>query len=423
MPTNIAYGDAVANQVQSVGLFTSCVNRLSTVNRLTGKFPTQADAEKKLRNQTSTDMPIVRCMDLTRMAGDEVTFDLVNHIGGKPIMGGRTAEGKGTSLSLNQDKLRINQTRKPVSAGDQMTQQRTPHDIRKLARAAAYGYMERLDDQLALVHMAGARGFHNNPEWVVPLASDSDFSDIVVNTVRAPSYNRHYIVSGNYLEHCNASGNAIGIATTDVMSLNVVDAIRAMIDEMPMPPQPCKFDGDELANDEPIRVLMVSALQYSAFLQSGSFRTLQAQAIQRAAMAKNNPLFRGEAGLWNGILIVKMPRPIRFYAGDAINWCASATSETETTTDLVPSSFSTTYAVDRAILLGAQSLGEALGKARLSGVPYFWNEEELDHKDKLEVLVGKIGGYSKIRFDIDFGDDGVQPTDHGVIAIDTAVKL
>jgi hypothetical protein len=168
---------------------------------------------------------------------------------------------------------------------------------------------------------------------------------------------------------------------------------------------------------------MVSALQYSAFLQSGSFRTLQAQAIQRAAMAKNNPLFRGEAGLWNGILIVKMPRPIRFYAGDAINWCASATSETETTTDLVPSSFSTTYAVDRAILLGAQSLGEALGKARLSGVPYFWNEEELDHKDKLEVLVGKIGGYSKIRFDIDFGDDGVQPTDHGVIAIDTAVKL
>jgi hypothetical protein len=40
-------------------------------------------------------MPIVRCMDLTKMAGDEVTFDLINPMGGKPIMGSRMAEGRG----------------------------------------------------------------------------------------------------------------------------------------------------------------------------------------------------------------------------------------------------------------------------------------------------------------------------------------
>ena len=140
-------------------------------------------------------------------------------------------------------------------------------------------------------------------------------------------------------------------------------------------------------------------------------------------MAKNHPLFKGEAGLWNGILIVKMPKPIRFYAGDPLNWCASATSETETTTDLVPAAFSTTHAVDRAILLGAQAVGEALGKHNKSGVPYFWSEKELDHGDKVEVLVGKIGGLSKIRFDVDYGPDGIQPTDHGIIAIDAAVAL
>ena len=423
MPTNIAYGSPLANKSQSVGLFATCTQRLSTINRLTGSFPKQADTEKKLRNQTSSDYPIVRCMDLTRMAGDEVTFDLVNHIGGKPIMGGKMAEGRGTSMSLDQDKLRINQTRKPVSAGDTMTQQRTPHDLRQLSRAAAFGYMERLDDQLALVHMAGARGFHNNPEWVVPLNTDADFADICINPVKAPSYNRHFFASGNYLKSPVAAGNEVTIATTDQMSLSIVDSIRAMIDDMAFPPMPCKFDGDELANDEPIRVLLVSALQYSSFIQSGSFRTLQSNAINRAAMAKQNPLFRGEAGLWNGIMIVKMPKPIRFYSGQALRWCPSATSETESATDLVPASFGTTYAVDRAILLGAQALGEALGKHNKSGIPYFWSEKELDHGDKLEVLVGKIGGYSKIRFDLDFGDAGIQPTDHGVIAIDTAVKL
>jgi len=423
MPTNIPYGSALANKAQSVGLFTSCANRLSTINRLVGTFPSQASAEKKLRNQTSSDMPIVRCMDLTRLAGDEVTFDLVNQVGGQPIMGGRTAEGKGVSLSLDQDSLRINQTRKPISVGDTMTQQRTPHNLRKISRAAGYGYMARLDDQISLVHLAGSRGFHNNVEWHIPLAAHADFSDIVVNTVKAPSYNRHYFAAGNYLEAPNASGNDIGIATTDTMNLAIVDHLRAIIDEMALPPQPCKFDGDVMADDDPIRVLLVSPQQYSAFIQSGSFRTFQSNAMQRASLAKNNPLFKGEAGLWNGILIVKMPKPIRFYTTNPLKWCASALSETETATDLIPAAFSTTYAVDRALLLGAQALGEALGKHNKSGVPYFWSEKELDHDDKVEVLVGKIGGTSKIRFDVDYGDGGVQPTDHGVIAIDTAVKL
>lgn len=425
MPTNIAYGSDQALTQQAVGLFVATMQRKTHLNRLCGEFPKQAEAEGKLeqRNQTSADYPIVRCRDLQKKAGDEIEFDLVNHIGGKPIMGGRNAEGRGTSLTFDQDRMRINQTRKPISAGDTMSQQRTPHELRKLARAAGYGYMSKLEDQMTLVHLAGARGFHNNIEWVIPLASDDDFSDIMVNTVRAPSNNRHFFAAGNYIEAANASGNEIGIATTDTLNFNVVDNLRAQLDSMALPLQPIKFKGDEAADDSPLWVLLVSPQQYAAFIQTTNFRTFQANAIQRASMAGNHPLFKGEAGLWNGILIVKMPKPIRFGAGQAINWCASATSETETTTDLVASGFSTTYAVDRALLLGAQALGEAQGKHRKSGIPYFWSEKELDHGDKLEVLAGMINGRSKIRFDIDHGDDGVQPTDFGVIALDTAVKI
>ena len=46
----------------------------------------------------------------------------------------------------------------------------------------------------------------------------------------------------------------------------------------------------------------------------------------------------------------------------------------------------------------------------------------MDHGDKLEVLVGAIGGKSKIRFEVDFGN-GLEYTDNSVIAIDTAVAL
>lgn len=38
------------------------------------------------------------------------------------------------------------------------------------------------------------------------------------------------------------------------------------------------------------------------------------------------------------------------------------------------------------------------------------------------MLIGSVGGKSKVRFDVNYGD-GFQPTDNGVIAIDTAVAI
>lgn len=422
--TTIPYGSPLAVKLQSAGLFAANMQRSTTINRLTGKFPQQADAESTIRNQSSNEMPIVKCMDLTKVAGEEITFDLINPMGGKPIMGSANAEGQGRKMSFSQDRLRINQARYPISAGDTMTQQRTPHELRKLARALGQNYMDRLADQLTLVHLAGARGSHMNIEWAVPLASDPDFASIAVNTVKAPTKNRHFMSTGSGMETIKAAGNEITIASTDVMNTDLMDALRTQLDSMAVPPPPVVFEGDKMASDSPLRVLLVSSEQYTSIQQSnsGQFRTFQANAMARAQQASQHPLFMGDAILWNGILVVKMPKPIRFYAGDSLRYCASYTSEAETSTDLVPAAFGTTYAVDRAILLGGQALAEAWGKHVKTGNPFFWSEKELDHDDKLEVLVGAINGRSKIRFEIDHGD-AKQFTDYGVIAIDTAVKL
>lgn len=420
--TSIGYGSPQAIRLQSVALFSACMQRLTVLNRLSGKMPTQSDSEDKMRFQSSNDYPIVRCKDLSRGPGDEITFDLVQPIGGKPIMGSAYAEGNGDAMDFANDALRINQYRKPISAGDTMSQQRTPHQLRSLARAQAMSFMKRYEDQSALVHLAGARGSDNNIEWAIPLASDPEFASIMINPVRAPTRNRHYLASSGSLKRVVASGNEITIASTDTMTADVIDALRTKLDSMPLPPQGVRFEGDQAADDAPLRVLLVSSEQYTSIVQSTNFRTFQANAMARASLAKNHPIFLGEAGLWNGILIVKMPKPIRFMAGDSLRWCASTASTTETATDLVPAAFGTTFAIDRAIMLGGQALGEAFGKNRNSGESYFWSEKELDHKDKLEVLIGGVGGKSKIRYLMDFGT-GMEYTDHGVICIDTAVKL
>ena len=428
--TILALGSPQAIIKQSVGLFYATMQRRTILNKLAGNFPTDKDAQSKARMQTSTDYPIVRNKDLTKVAGDRISFDLLNPTMGKPIMGDAYAQGLGQAMTFAQDGLHINVTRYPVSAGSQMSQQRTVHELLGAARANAYGFLARLEDQRTLVHLAGARGFHNNGEWAVPLASDAKFGDIMINTVRAPSFNRHFICNGGNIVPIAAAANAISIQTTDLMSTDLVDSLATFLDAMPFAPGSVKFEGDELANDSPMRVLLVSNAQYNAFLRSPLFRTWQANSMARASAANKNPLMLGDAGLWRGILIVKMPKPIRFYAGNALNHCTVATSTTETTTDLVAAGFGTQYAVDRALLLGSQALGQALGKAKMltdggeeiDGQSVMYSEELMDHKARLEVLVGIVNGMSKIQFLQDFGTSQ-QYTDFGVISIDTAVRI
>jgi len=419
--TGMAYGDPQAMVQQAAGVFAQCQQRNTTMNRLTGKMPQMEGALATVKKQSSTSMPIVQAQDLGKGKGDEVRFNLINPSGGYPIMGSEIAEGKGVGIKISEDKLRVNQARFPIDMGDVMSQIRSPVDLRRVGRPLAQQKMNDYIDQSILVHLAGARGSHDNIEWRIPVESNTAFSKIMVNRVKAPTKNRHYMAKAGSIQQIALSGGDIDMATTDLLKMSTVDAVRTFMDQIELPPPPVQFDGDQAATDSPIRVMLLSPAQYSGFATDSSFRSMQASAMARAQQAKQNPLFMGDAGLWNGILLVKMPKPIRFYAGDTIRYCAAYDTEVESTC-LVPAGFGTTFAIDRAILLGGQALAQAFAASEHSGMPFFWSEEKGDHGDKMELLIGAILGMSKVRFAVDRGDE-IQFTDHGVTVLDTAVPI
>jgi len=419
--TGMAYGDPQAMVEQAAGVFAQCQQRNTTMNRLTGKMPKMEGALATVKKQSSTSMPIVQAQDLGKGKGDEVRFNLINPSGGYPIMGSEIAEGKGVGIKISEDKLRVNQARFPIDMGDVMSQIRSPVDLRRVGRPLAQQKMNDYIDQSILVHLAGARGSHDNIEWRIPVESNTAFSKIMVNRVKAPTKNRHYMAKAGSIQQIALSGGDIDMATTDLLKMSTVDAVRTFMDQIELPPPPVQFDGDQAATDSPIRVMLLSPAQYSGFATDSSFRSMQASAMARAQQAKQNPLFMGDAGLWNGILLVKMPKPIRFYAGDTIRYCAAYDTEVESTC-LVPAGFGTTFAIDRAILLGGQALAQAFAASEHSGMPFFWSEEKGDHGDKMELLIGAILGMSKVRFAVDRGDE-IQFTDHGVTVLDTAVPI
>ena len=423
--TTVVRGDALARKLFSVALFAQTIKKPSFSNQLTGDAPKQADAESKLKMQTVPDMPFVRVTDLSKTAGDTVSVDMFGLVGGKPLVGDVNAEGRGEKMTATSMDIAIDNLTKVVDAGGKMAQQRTVHNLRSLAMAQLVSYFTRLDDQLSLVHAAGARGFHQGADWVVPLAADADFASICVNTVKAPTYNRHFVASGTGLVK---GGQQLGsIATTDVFKLEHLDGFRTILDEMDFPLQPVRIADDPAAQDEPMWVMYVSPRQYSQILTNTSgatLRSFQQYAWNRASYGSKHPLFKGEVGMWNGILVKKLARPIRFTTGTSAKIITSANAATATESDQsIAGAITSSYAVDRGILFGAQALATVYGKNKSSDYHFSWLERNYNFERNFEVAGDSMAGKSKLRFKYDDGTGTLTPTDHGVMVLDTAVAL
>lgn len=401
MSNPIPVGHPLARKLYSAAAFAQTMRQPSFRKNMTGPAPKQGAAEAKLKGQTSQDMPFVRVTDLSKGGGDRISIDLFNIVRGKPTMGDRRLAGRMMDLSFSSMDISIDQYRAGVTSGGRMSQQRTVHNLRSIGKANLSGYGARLEDQLALVHVAGARGYDNGADWAVPLASDPEFDEICVNPVLPPTINRRFFAGG--------AGTVGSLDSTDVMTLEDIDRIRAEIDDMVFPPQPIKIEGDAAAHDEPLYCMYVTGRQWHSLQTSTSdqnWRTFLSNAHARS-QGFNHPLFLGSPGMWNGILIKKMRRGVRFPAGTLVAEYASD----GTTINQVAAAVDT----DRAIVLGAQALAEVYGRHGKSGEHANWHEEWTDHENELEMSLAFMAGKSKVRFkDIDGN-----MTDHGVITLDT----
>lgn len=403
MSTHIPYGSALAVKAFSAAAFAQTQRKPSLRRDLTGPAPKQADAEAKLKGQSTPDMPIVQVRDLIKNAGDSVSVDLFNIVTGKPVMGDRKLTGKFMPLTFNSMDVRIDQWRGGVDGGGRMTQKRTRHNLRGIGLANLTGWAARLEDQSCLVHLAGARGFQNTKDWVIPLASDADYASIMVNAVKTPSFGNHF--------WAGTGDDPTDLGTTDFLTLEDIDRLKATIDDMDFPMQPIKLPGDEMSDGEPMYLLLVTSRQWH-FLQTRTgekaWRTFLQNAWNRASSFKaKHPLFSGEPGMWNGILVRKTSRAIRFPTGNPVAYFSNATTETTANAPVD---------TDRAILLGAQALVDAYGIDGESGTHYRYFERLVaeDHNNSVEMSVSGISGKAKVRFTINN-----QEVDHGVMVIDS----
>jgi hypothetical protein len=275
-----------------------------------------------------------------------------------------------------------------------------------------------------MYHLGGARGTDYNNLSTIPLESHSRFAKIMVNPIKAPTFNRHFVVDGGNL--IQGGQQLASIDSTDVLKIDHVDQARAIIDAMPTTLQPIKLPDDMSAGDSPMWALLTPSNVFATLKLDPNFRQLQAEVNARAAATgrSNHPLFVGDVGMWNGILVIKITSAvIRFLAGTGTNIVTQANAGTATESQVIVNAGLTAgYAVERSILLGAQALGVVYGKSEKSGGHYSLLDRKYDYDSGIEYVVEGCSAAAKLRFDTQDGQGNLVPTDHGVMVIDSAAK-
>lgn len=426
--TSVQRGNGLANKQFSTALSAMAVRAPTPLQALTGPMPTHDSAMRKLKQQSTTEMPVVRVDELSKGPGDTVQVDCAHVVKLRAVMGDANAEGRGAALKYSSKDIVLDMATLPVSAGGKMTAQRTPHSMRLNALAQLKRAIPAFRWQRCLTLLAGARGKQDGTDWVLPLASDPEFIDMMVNAVKAPSYNRHWVANGTGLTQGGAQ--LASIATTDKLLLSHIDELAAIWDEMTIKMAPIQIPGDPAAGDDPIKgILLVDPLVWDGMITDttagNNIRTFETNAMQRSKYGElsKHPLFSGSPILWNGILVRKMQYAIRQDASDSVNIVTAANRLTATESAVtVAAGLSTTHQMARSIFLSAQALAVVSGANQTSEETYSLLENRTNFERNLELAGEIMGTEDKLRWALPNANGDLEMTDFGVAVIDSVVK-
>ena len=298
------------------------------------------------RNEDSI---IQRIMDVEENRGDNVRVDLIVQMQQYGVVGDNPMEGFEESLTFHQDSVSIDQ-RRIGHAFRTMSQQRTNHDLRMVARRNLADRYAAILDEFMFAYLAGSAGANAALAAVLPHAG---------NALAAPD--------ANHLVDKNAE-----TFRTDHIEICLEKAVTIS----PIVRAP-SVDGEQ------IFTFLVHPFQLTDLRINASTTTWKDMVAQAAARGATNPLFTNAAIKWGGAVVHCSPRVIRDSSNKALS-----------------------------LMLGCQAgvvaFGNAYGKLdqqTMGGDNFFsWFERKKDYGNERGVAAGAIFGIKKLRFNsADFG--------------------
>jgi N4-gp56 family major capsid protein len=332
----------------------------------------------KMTGPESTSYPWVQKFDLeANKTGDNVTVYLIAKLQGKPVEGDEKLEGRELKMKHYTDKVAVDKLRQGVNVGDLMDEKRVAYNIATQARGRLADYMSEVEDELKSMYISGARGV-----GAEILHYETSYTGFAGNAFNAPDTS-HQTWSG-------AATSKATLATTDKLTLGRVNYLKAKVR---------KFTGGGGKGHKMLPVSIeggkhfVFALapesMYDLRQETGDAGWLNIQKAAAAAEGRNNPIFTGADGMYNGVILQEHENAIRFNdygAGANVN-------------------------AVRNLFLGANAGIVAYGM-RLNGMMrYQIMPSDVDHGEEDIIIVRTVLGIKKAIFN---------SQDYGLISEDSA---
>jgi N4-gp56 family major capsid protein len=221
----------------------------------------------------------------------------------QPVEGDTPLTGKEEDLKFYSDDILINQMRGGVNTGGRMTQKRTIHQLREIARVRQSEWWSRVFDELFFMYLSGLRGV--NADYIFA----TNYTGFAGNAFNAPD-SEHHLMPGIKTN--------LTIDANDKMTLGLIDKAVAMASMMGGGSAGTPKIQPIMINGERHFVCVMNPWQaYDLRQSSGGGGWLDIQKAAAAAEGRKNPIFQGGLGMYNNVVLHEHQAVIRFHAGAA----------------------------------------------------------------------------------------------------------
>lgn len=322
---------------------------------------------------------VVRKTDLEAGKGDEVITALVAKLRGTPIIENQKLAGAEMRLRNASHTMRINEFRHGVNVGARIDQSRIGYNLKKQGRERLTDYISEVYEEIISMTANGARGVGNEIQHFPTTWAGYP------NAFRAPDA-AHYVVGPD------GKRTKATLQSTDLMTLKTLNILRTKAKKMlgGQPDNAVKMEQVQKGGKKMYLLAVCPEVMEDIRSDSGAQGWFEAQKALTTAIGKESEIFKGGAGMFNGVLADEMTTCVKFNDFGASGNTAAA----------------------RSLFLGANAILTAHGTKGMADGMTVGLSEDTDDRGHDTVL----------DFEIIFGADksAFNGMDYGMITVDTA---
>lgn len=233
--------------------------------------------------------------------GDEVTTALVAKLRGAPITEGKKLAGKEFKLQHASHTMRINEFRHGVNVGARIEQTRVGFNLKKQGRERLTDYIKEMYEEVLAMALSGARGVGDEIQHF-----DTSYVGYP-NALRAPD-TAHLFVG-----QAGTAAKATLVAG-DKLNLASINKLRTKSKKMlgGQPDKAVKMAPIMRGGKKVFVLAVLPEVMQDIRDDVGAQGWFEAQKALTAAIGKESEIFKGGAGMFNGVLVDEMDTGVKF---------------------------------------------------------------------------------------------------------------